>query len=136
MNEIQGNTIVKAYISNSRQTTLKQGDLLFFYASHSQQLIEPVGILESIHVVKDIETLWQLVQKKTVFSPKELEDMLKNSDKLNVIIFRLVTYLKKPIKLNKIKQVKSFKNKIQTITHLSEDDYIQLKNEGCDVSII
>lgn len=130
LNEIQGNTIVKAYISNSRQTLLKQGDLLFFYASHSQQLIEPIGILESIQVVKDKETLWQLVQKKTVFSPEELEEMLKESGKLNVIIFRLVTYLKKPIKLNKIKQVKSFKNKIQTITHLSEDDYIQLKNEG------
>ena len=130
LSEIQGNTIIKACISNSRQTSLKQGDLLFFYASHSQQLIEPVGILESIQIVRDKETLWQLVQKKTVFTPESLEVMLKKSGKLNVIIFRLITYLRTPITLAKIKGVKSFKNKIQTITHLAEDDYMQLKNEG------
>lgn len=130
LNEIQGNTIIKAYISNSRQISLKQGDLLFFYASHSQQLIEPIGILESIQVVKDKDTLWQLVQKKTVFTPEQLEEMLDKSGKLNVIIFRLITYLKNPITLTKIKNIRSFKNKIQTITHLTEDDYKQLKNAG------
>ena len=130
LNEIQGNTIIKAYISNSRQISLKQGDLLFFYASHSQQLIEPIGVLESIQVVKDKDTLWRLVQKKTVFTPEQLEGMLAKSGKLNVIIFRLITYLKHPITLTKIKNIKSFRNKIQTITHLAEDDYIQLKNSG------
>lgn len=33
VNEIQGNTIIKAYISNTRVKNFKQGDLLFFYSS-------------------------------------------------------------------------------------------------------
>ena len=72
----------------------------------------------------------QLVQKKTVFTPEQLEKMLFKSGKLNVIIFRLITYLKHPITLNKIKNIRSFKNKIQTITLLAENDYMQLKNLG------
>jgi hypothetical protein len=41
----------------------------------------------------------------------------------------LVDYLETPIKSDKIKTIKSFKNKIQTITKISEEDYNILKNE-------
>ncbi|MDR1895826.1 MAG: hypothetical protein LBR10_03450, partial [Prevotellaceae bacterium] len=33
--EIEGNTIIKAYISNSKRKSLKAGDILFFYASQN-----------------------------------------------------------------------------------------------------
>jgi predicted RNA-binding protein with PUA-like domain len=129
INEIQGNTIIKAYISNSKIRSLKKGDLLFFYSSQINQSIEPVGILESIKIVKDFAELSKIVSKKTVFSQKELLNMLNEKGELHVITFRLITYLNKKINLKKIKQIASFKNKIQTITKISEADYQLLKNE-------
>lgn len=129
INEIQGNTIIKAYISSSKTVKLKQGDILFFYASQNSKAIEPVGILESIKIVDKFDDLWEIVKKKTVFSQTDLQKMLDEKKKLNVITFRLVNYLKKKVTLRKINQIPSFKNKIQTITKIKEADYQQLKNE-------
>ena len=56
--------------------------------------------------------------------------LLKEMGKLNVITFRLINYLKKKVTLQKIREIPSFKNKIQTITRLKEADYQQLKDEG------
>ena len=130
INEIQGNTIVKAYISNSKNQKPKKGDLLFFYSSKVNKVIEPFGVLESIEIVKDFDKLWSIVRKKTVFTEKELRDWLKEKKELHVITFRLIAYLKKNISLSKIKKIDSFKNKLQTITELKETDYIKLSNEG------
>jgi len=129
INEIQGNTIIKAYISGSKITKLNKGDLLFFYASKNNKVIEPVGILESISIVDNFEDLWKIVNKKTVFSQTELKKILSEKGKLNVITFRLVTYLKNKVHLSKISELDSFKNKIQTITKISEIDYQNLKDE-------
>lgn len=57
LNEIQGNTIIKAYISNSRITSLKMGDLLLFYSSRTDKVIEPIGVLESAQRIDDFEEL-------------------------------------------------------------------------------
>lgn len=130
INEIQGNSITKAYVSSSRQTNLKQGDILFFYASKNKQVIEPVGILESQQIVDDFDMLWDIVRKKTVFSPEQLREMMNDKGKLHVITFRLISYLSKPIKLKEIQTVDSFKNKIQTITRIQEVDYLKLKADG------
>lgn len=130
INEIQGNTIYKAYISHSKITSLKHGDILFFYSSKSSQVIEPVGILESFKIVDNFDDLWEMVQKKTVFSQDDLKTMLSEKGKLHVITFRLITYLDNHINLNKIKNIGSFRNKIVTITQLKEEDYIELKNDG------
>lgn len=102
---------------------------MFFYASKKDKSIEPIGVLESLEVVDNFDRLWELVSKKTVFSQEELISKLHEKGKLNVITFRLINYLKTKIKLSKIKELSSFKNKIQTITKISESDYLQLKNE-------
>jgi len=130
VNEIQGNSIMKAYVSSSRQTNLKQGDILFFYASKKNQVIEPIGILETQQIVDDFDLLWDIVRKKTVFSQEQLREMFNRKGKLHVITFRLISYLNKPIKLADIKSIESFKNKIQTITRIKESDYIKLKKDG------
>lgn len=130
VNEIQGNTIIKAYISNSKVKSLKKGDILFFYSSKTNQSIEPVGILETVKIVKDFEELSKIVSKKTVFSQEDLFRKLNHKGELHVITFRLITYLTKKIGLSKIKQIDSFRNNIQTITKISESDYQLLKDEG------
>lgn len=128
--EIQGNTIIKAYISNSKNQKPIKGDLLFFYSSQVNQVIEPYGILESIEVIVDFDKLWRIVRNKTVFTEKELRKWMEEKKELHVITFRLIAYLKKNISLQKIKEIDSFKNKLQTITELKETDYIKLNNEG------
>lgn len=130
INEIQGNTIVKAYISNTRIKNLNQGDLLLFYSSKTDKMIEPIGILESATEVNNFNDLWKIVRKKTVFSQSQLNEMLTKKGRLHVIIFRLITYMDKKIKSPKIKEIGSFKNKLQTVTRLKEEDYLSLKNEG------
>ncbi|XCF05571.1 hypothetical protein ABI125_12660 [Tamlana crocina] len=130
INEIQGNTIIKAYISNSKNQKPKKGDLVFFYSSKVNQVIEPFGVLESLEIVQDFDHLWSIARKKTVFTETELRNWLEEKKELHVITFRLIAYLKKNISLQKIKQIDSFKNKIQTITELKETDYIELNNEG------
>jgi arginine repressor len=130
VNEIQGNTIVKAYISNTRVKNFKQGDLLFFYSSKTNKVIEPIGILESATKVDNFDDLWNIVKKKTVFSQQQLSEMLQEKGWLHVITFRLITYMDKKIRLQKINEIDSFKNKLQTVTKLNEDDYLILKNEG------
>lgn len=130
INEIQGNTIIKAYISNSQTRKVQKGDLLFFYASQTNKVIEPVGVLETIQIVDNFDDLWKIVRGKTVFSQTDLNLMLDKKGKLNVITFRLITYLNKKIILSKIQELSSFRNNIQTITNISESDYLKLKNEG------
>ena len=130
INEIQGNTIIKAYISYARTKNLNKGDLLFFYSSETNKAIEPIGVLESITIVDNFDELWELVKKKTVFSQQQLQDMLNNRGKLNVIIFRLVNYLDKKISWEKLKTFESSNNNFQTITKLKEEDYRTLKHEG------
>lgn len=130
INEIQGNTIIKAYISNSKNKKPKKGDLIFFYSSRINQVIEPFGILESIEIVSDFDELWGVVRNKTVFTKSELREWLVDKKILHVITFRLIAYLKNNISLQKIKELDSFKNKLQTITELKETDYIRLYNEN------
>lgn len=130
IDEIHGNTILKAYISGSRNMQMKKGDLLFFYSSKSNQAIEPIGILESAQRVNDFNNLWGIVRKKTVFSQEQLQEKLNEKGELHVIIFRLIAYMDRKIDRNKIKTIASFKNNIQTITRLKEQDYIELKDEG------
>ena len=130
LNEIQGNTIIKAYISNAKIKKLNKGDLLLFYSSKEIKAIEPIGILEKCEIVDNIEELWNLVKKKTVFTRNQLQEMLHKKTSLHVIIFILVTYMEKEVNLTRIKTVDSLKNKIQTITHLKHADYKELKDEG------
>ncbi len=128
--EIQGNTIRKAYICNSR-VQLNSGDIILFYISETLMKIEPVCIVDSYHKVNNFDELKMLVRKRTVYPEKDLENMLqKSKSALTVVLFRLVFYMKKPILYKELKELESCKNNLITITNLSESDYILLKNKG------
>ena len=130
INEIQGNTITKAYVCASPRKSMQTGSLLFFYASKVHQVIEPVGVLESIHKVSDFTELRLFVNKRTVFSEEDLKEMLEEKKTLTILLFRLVYYLRKPVSFKLINQLKSYANKFTTITSLSEEDYLFLKEKN------
>ncbi len=52
LNEIEGNTISKAYLCKSKRTTMKAGDLLLFYSSGKYKTIEPIGVLDQVIYTK------------------------------------------------------------------------------------
>lgn len=127
LNEIEGNTISKAYLCKSKRKSMKPGDLLFFYGSKNIKSIEPVGLLDEVVYTKDIDSIKKLVKRKTVYSDVDLEQMANGKRDTTVLIFRLLYYLEKPIKFKTIKTLESYTNNFQTITTLTETDYINLK---------
>jgi rRNA-processing protein FCF1 len=127
LNEIEGNTISKAYLCKSKRLSMKAGDLLFFYGSKKIKCIEPVGILDSVTYSKDINEIKNLVKRKTVYSDDDLESLVMGKTNVTVLIFRLLYYLEIPIDFKKINTLESYSNKFQTITTLLETDYINLK---------
>jgi hypothetical protein len=127
LNEIEGNTISKAYLCKSKRLSMKAGDLLFFYGSKTIKCIEPVGIVDSITYTKDIDEIKRLVKRKTVYTDKDLEQMADGKKDITVLVFRLLYYIEKPIPSKMIKTLESYANKFQTITTLSETDYNRLK---------
>lgn len=136
LEEVQGNTIIKAYISNSTRQDLVEGDLLFFYSSQKHKSIEPLGILIEHKRVNNFPELWEMVRSKTVYSPENLENWLRERKYLTVTTFRLVQYLSPIINFEKIKELESFSSKFQTITKLTENDYNIIKNIYIDESFI
>jgi predicted nucleic acid-binding protein len=127
LNEIEGNTISKAYLCKSRRKSMKAGDLLFFYGSKKIKCIDPVCILDSVTYTKDINEIKNLVKRKTVYSDVDLKNMASGKTEVTVMVFRLVYYLSAPIDFKKIKTLESYANKFQTVTTLTETDYIHLK---------
>lgn len=136
LQEIQGNTIEKAYISNTQLMKIEKSDLLFFYSSSKYKTIEPVGIVLEHKTVNHIDELWGLVKRRTVYKRSTLEKMLKEKGKLTVTIFRLVLYLQPVIRFEEIKKFKSFSNKFQTYTKLQEEDFERFIKKSLDESYI
>jgi predicted nucleic acid-binding protein len=127
LNEIEGNTISKAYLCKSKRKNMKAGDLLFFYGSKNIKSIEPVGVLDEVVYTKDIDEIKKLVRRKTVYSDTDLEQMARGKQAVTVLIFRLLYYLESPVKFQSIKTLESYTNNFQTITTLTETDYNHLK---------
>jgi hypothetical protein len=130
LNEIEGNTISKAYLCKSKRVNMKAGDLLFFYGSKTIKCIEPVGLLDSVTYTKDIEEIKRLVKRKSVYSDSDLEQMVNGKRDVTILVFRLLHYLEKPIQFKTIKTLNSYSNKFQTITTLVETDYKYLKQNN------
>lgn len=130
LNEIEGNTISKAYLCKSKRKNMKPGDLLFFYGSKNINCIEPVGVLDEVIYTKDIDEIKRLVKRKTVYSDADLEEMVDGRKAVTVIIFRLIYYLEQPIKRQMIRNLESYSNNFQTITTLTEKDYTNLKKSN------
>lgn len=129
LNEIEGNTISKAYLCKSKSLLMKKGDLLLFYGSKDIASIEPIGILDEVIYTKDINVIYDKVRRKTVYSDSDLEEMVNGKKEITVLIFRLLYYLEKPIKQKEIKLLESYSNNFQTITVLKESDYNNLKQK-------
>ncbi|MCW3102714.1 MAG: hypothetical protein JWO09_1154 [Bacteroidetes bacterium] len=129
LNEIEGNTISKAYLCKSKRLSMKKGDLLFFYGSKSIKSIEPVGVLDNVTYTRDVDVIKSLVRRKTVYTDAQLAELASGAKEVTVLVFRLLYYLDKPITHKEIKTLESYANNFQTITTLTEKEYNLLKQK-------
>ncbi|QSH41051.1 hypothetical protein P0136_10045 [Lentisphaerota bacterium ZTH] len=120
----QGNTIKKAYICHAVIKKIKPGDILLFYRTKDKdrQSIECVGIVEQTFKEVDINKVLPIVSKRTVFSKKELEKILKKETL--IILFRHLKYIT-PIPIEKLEAL-GVKGPIQSIREISHEIYGKL----------
>lgn len=125
---VEGNTIKKSYICNSKNRQINPGDIILFYRSKDWKMITSLGIVESIHY-NNIETnkIMNIVSKRTVFSKKEIKDMKKP---VTIILFRHHFHLKRPLGFNELKEFGVISTAPISIMKIDHEKYIKIKKRG------
>ena len=91
---VEGNTIKKAYLSNSRIGNLSPGDILLFYRTVDSE-ITSLGVVEKVLFgLQDENEIFRNVRKRTVYSMEEIESMAKKPTL--VILFKWHFHLPNP----------------------------------------
>jgi hypothetical protein len=123
---IEGNTIKKAYLSNSNITKINTGDLIFFYRT-GDSFISNMGLVENIYQNQtDANIISRLVGKRTVYTFKEITYICRKPTL--VILFTEVLDLNNPISLNQAKNAGILNGIPQSIMEIPENRYRILKN--------
>ena len=103
--ETAGNTIRKVYVCHSRNTTRRDGDVLFFYQSkdvtaYHSQCMTTVGVVEQVRRATDDRELARFTAGRSVFSESDLKELVRSATNgVMVIDFLLVGHLTPPIPL-------------------------------------
>jgi ribosomal protein S18 acetylase RimI-like enzyme len=128
-----GNTIRKVYLCRAPTRQMRSGDVLLFYMSkddkhQASQSITSMGVVARVGEASTIEELLRLIGKRSVFSFRELEDMLAGGDKpLKVIDFLLSAHLDRPVPLSVLQTEGVFRgHPPQTISALPDDRFARL----------
>lgn len=124
---VEGNTIKKAYLSNSKNKTLSKGDILLFYRSGDNAAMTSLGTVESVHRrVRSLQQAAELVEKRTVYTIDEIQEKLKKP--MMIILFKWHFYLRNPISLKELSRINI--SPPQSITRISHAQYSRLKVKG------
>lgn len=125
---VEGNTIRKAYICNSRIKRIAQGDLILFYVSERRQLIS-IGVVEAVFGgLQNYRDIIKLVGKRTVYSVNEIQSIARKPSL--VILFWQYWHLQQPLSYLRLKGMGILKGPPLSITQISEKDYSLIKEAG------
>jgi predicted nucleic acid-binding protein/uncharacterized protein YfkK (UPF0435 family) len=125
---VEGNTIRKAYICNSRIKRVAQGNLILFYVSERRQLIS-VGVVEAVFVgLQNYRDIIKLVGKRTVYSVNEIQSIAKKPSL--VILFWQYWHLQQSLSYLRLKGMGILKGPPLSIMQISEKDYSLIKKAG------
>ena len=125
---VEGNTIRKAYICNSRIKRMTQGDVILFYVSERRQLIS-IGIIESAYGgLQDYRDIIKLVGKRSVYSVNEIRNMAKKPSL--IILFWQYWHLPQPLSYLRLKGTGILKGPPRSIMQISETNYSFIKKVG------
>lgn len=125
----EGNTIKKAYICHSRIRRIKSGDILLFYRSRDRKELTSLGAVEKVFPkLQDPDKIIKLVGKRTVYS---LDDICEIAKKPTIVIlFIWHFHLVNPLKLRYLKKIHILKEAPQSITQISNEKYLWVKDKG------
>ena len=125
----QGNTIRKAYLTNSSITTIKPSDLLLFYRSTDQHTITSIGVVEQVYYrLDDSDKIWYTVEyNRSVYTYDEVKEFKKPA---TVIIFSHYFNLKKPLDLKELTKNGILSSHPQSISRLTQAQYEYIKKNG------
>jgi rRNA-processing protein FCF1 len=125
---VEGNTIRKAYICNSKIKRIAQGDLILFYVSERRQLIS-VGVVEAVFGgLQNYRDIIKLVGKRTVYSVNEIQSIARKPSL--VILFWQYWHLQQPLSYLRLKGMGILKGPPLSIMQISEKDYSLIKEAG------
>jgi len=125
---VEGNTIRKAYICNSRIKSIAQGDIIIFYVSERRQLIS-VAVVEAVYGgLKDYRDIIKLVGKRTVYSVNEIQNIATKPSL--VILFWQYWHLERPLSYLRLRSMGILKGPPRSIMQISEKNYSLVKETG------
>jgi rRNA-processing protein FCF1/uncharacterized protein YfkK (UPF0435 family) len=122
---VEGNTIRKAYICNSKIKSMAQGDIILFYVSERRQLIS-LGVVEAVYGgLQDYRDIVKLVGKRTVYSVDEMQSIASKPSL--VILFWQYWHLTQPLSYLRLKSMGILKGPPRSIMRISEKNYSLIK---------
>ncbi len=96
-----GNSIRKAYLSNSKIKKMRPGDNVFFYRSGDTKAITALGIIEDIKFATDADEIMEYVGDRTVYSFVDIQKLCEQQ--VLAIKFRRVMFFESPIAYTELK---------------------------------
>ncbi len=125
----QGNTIRKAYLSNSLIKKISPGDILLFYRSHDQHKITSIGVTESVYLsLTNSKDIWNRIgSNRSVYTREEIEAIKKP---VTVIIFRHHFNLNHPLDINQLTANNILVSAPQSIIEIDNKKYEYTKSNG------
>ena len=119
---VEGNTITKAYLCHSKSKKVKAEDIIIFYRSQDIKTVTTLCIVEQVEYgIVDADKAWRIVGKRSVYTEKEIQDLVKKGTKgTTIILFKYHFHIAKNIANHQITAPQSIKK-------ISCEQYQQIK---------
>lgn len=126
---VEGNTIKKAYLTNSSIKTIQAGDIVLFYRSRYKSEITSLGVVESVYPsLTNPDEIWKMVIKRTVYSREEIEKIAKKPT--TVLLFYHICHLPNPVSYRTLKGIGALSGPPQSICKVDEHSYREIVRES------
>ncbi len=126
----EGNTIKKAYLTQSKIKKLNPGDILLFYKSQHDQGLTAIGIIEQVTLrLNNRDEVLKHIGRRTVYSAREIDEGLKKGP-VTVILFIFNCYFKNMIPRARLEELGIIAAPPQTIGGITDDKYVKVKEVG------
>jgi len=122
---IEGNTILKAYICNSKTHQIKVNDIVLFYRTTDKKIITAIGTVDQIYYdLNSSQEILNYISKRTVYTKSEIENFKKP---LMVLLFTWHFYLPNALTYNELKDKGILRGSLQSIKQISHQEYLKIK---------
>jgi hypothetical protein len=123
-----GNSIRKAYLSNSRIRKIASGDAVLFYRSTENQAVTAIGVVEGTAVSSDGTQVATFVGRRTVYSFADIQRMVQQGPVL-AVLFRLARPVTQPWSLDLLIRAGIIKRAPQSFLQVSTEAVAWIANQ-------